>query len=69
MNVNVVGSAAEEADRNLQSWEEFVNAYCAESNSSYREVMEDPVLVELLNIRWLRTRSRRSWKRQSNRTG
>ena len=54
MNNDTEWSAAQAAEQNLISWERFVRTYCLANEREYSVVMKDPVLVEQLNIQWLR---------------
>lgn len=64
MNNDNACSAAETAERNLINWENFVRAYCRANKREYEEVMKDSVLVEMLNVQWLRTKDRLGAKPQ-----
>lgn len=44
---------------NLLSWTQFVLDYCADHGLSWDAVIRNAEIVELLNILWLRTRTRR----------
>ena len=50
--------ADEPAKRNLKSWDDFLHIYCTSCQRSCLEVIADPVVVELLNILWLRSREK-----------
>jgi hypothetical protein len=46
-----------EPEDNFKSFQKFVRKYCAANGRTEHDVMQDSILVELLNIQWLRTKS------------
>jgi hypothetical protein len=42
----------------LESWENFLRMYCQNYQLSYPEVLANTVLIEQLNVLWLRSRQK-----------
>jgi hypothetical protein len=49
---------ADDRESPLESWENFLRMYCKSYQLSYPEVIADPVLIEQLNVIWLRSREK-----------
>lgn len=49
---------ADDGESPLESWENFLRMYCKRYQLSYPEVIADPVLIEQLNVIWLRSREK-----------
>lgn len=49
---------ADDGESLLESWENFLRMYCQMHQLSYSKVIENPVLIELINVIWLRSRGK-----------
>jgi hypothetical protein len=58
MNTGTVRSVTNDGEQNLTEWENFVRAYCRTHHRKFTDVMEDSMLIELLNVQWLKSRNR-----------
>ena len=65
MNIDNFGSAAESAQRDLESWARWFRAYRDALEREYFEIMTmDPERIKQLSILWLRSRRHKRGKAQ-----